>query len=160
MKRNVRSTTILILFCTALAMSTLPTARAQNLDEGGCSNAIAAGKWGFTNSGTVFLAGGPAPVAVVGSFNLDAAGNLAGTQTRSLNGLPVNRETTSGTVLVNSDCTGTATIRVFISGVLNRTVTLDLVFIENLRGVRGVVTSFITASGASIGNVLTFDGKR
>ena len=160
MKRNVRSTTILILFCTALAMSTLPTARAQNLEEGGCSNAIAAGKWGFTNAGTVFLPGGPAPVVVVGSFKLDAGGNLEGTQTRSLNGLPVDRETTSGTVLVNSDCTGTATISVFHSGVLNRTVTLDLVFVENLRGVRGVVTSFITASGANIGNVLTFDGKR
>ena len=96
----------------------------------------------------------------MGSFKLDAAGNLEGTQTRSLNGLPVDRETASGTVLVNSDCTGTATISVFHSGVLNRIVTLDLVFVENLRGVRGVVTSFTTASGANIGTVLTFDGKR
>jgi hypothetical protein len=38
--------------------------------------------------------------------------------------------------------------------------TLDLVFVENLRGVRGVFTSAITASGVSIGNVLTFDGKK
>lgn len=158
MKRTLRSTMLVILFFATLAMSTVPTAQAQ--DEGGCSNATAKGKWGFTTAGTVFLASGPAPVVVVGRFTLDAAGNLEGTQTRSLNGLPVNRETISGTILVNSDCTATATISVFHSGVLNRTATLDLVFVESLRGVRGVVTSAITASGASMGTVLTFDGKK
>jgi hypothetical protein len=158
MKRNFRSTMLVILFFAAFAMSVAPTAQAQ--DEGGCSNATAAGKWGFTTAGTVFLASGPAPAVVVGSFKLDAAGNLEGTQTRSLNGLPVNRETISGTILVNSDCTAAATISVFHSGVLNRTATLDLVFVENLRGVRGVFTSAITAGGVSIGNVLTFDGKK
>lgn len=158
MKRNFRLTVLVILFYVTLAISTVPTAQAQ--DEGGCSNATAAGNWGFTTAGTVFLASGPAPVVVVGSFKLDAAGNLEGTQTRSLNGLPVNRETISGTILVNTDCTATATISVFHSGVLNRTATLDLVFVENLRGVRGVFTSAITASGVNIGNVLTFDGKK
>ena len=158
MKRNFRSTMLVILFYAALAMSTVPTAQAQ--DEGRCSNATAAGKWGFTTAGTVFLASGPAPVVVVGSFKLDAAGNLEGAQTRSLNGLPVNRETISGTILVNSDCTATATISVFHADVLNRTATLDLVFVENLRGVRGVFTSAISASGASIATVLTFDGKK
>jgi hypothetical protein len=158
MKRNFRATMLVVLFYTALAMTTVPTARAQ--DEAGCSNATAAGKWGFTTAGTVFLASGPVPVVVVGSFKLDAAGNLEGTQTRSLNYLPANRETISGTILVNSDCTATATISVFHSGVLNRTATLDLVFVENLRGVRGVFTSAITASGANIGTVLTFDGKK
>ncbi len=158
MKRNFRSTMLVILFFAAFDMSMAPTAQAQ--DEGGCSNAAAAGKWGFTTAGTVFLASGPAPVVVVGSFKLDAAGNLEGTQTRSLNGLPVNRETISGTILVNSDCTATAAISVFHSGVLNRTSTLDLVFVENLRGVRGVFTSATTAGGVSIGTVLTFDGNK
>src|SRR5713226_4103042 len=156
MKRNLRSTMLVIVFFTAFAMSVVPTAQA----EGSCSNATAAGQWGFTTAGTVFLASGPVPVVVVGRFKLDTAGNLEGTQTRSLNGLPVNRETISGTILVNSDCTATAAISVFHSGVLNRTSTLDLVFVENLRGVRGVFTSATTAGGVSIGTVLTFDGNK
>src|SRR6267143_5296544 len=86
--------------------------------------------------------------------------NLEGSQTRSLNGLPMNRETISGTILVNSDCTATATISVFRSGVLNRMAALDLVFVDNLRGVRGVFTSAVSASGASIGTVLTFDCRK
>ena len=155
--RTAKFFAIRFLSTILLALALSGAAKAQ--DEG-CSKATAAGKWGFTTAGTVFLAGGPVPVVVVGSFKLDADGNLEGTQTRSLNGLPVNRETISGTILVNSDCTGTATISVFHSGVLNRTSTLDLVFVENLRGVRGVFTSAVTASGTSIGTVLTLDGKK
>lgn len=158
MKRGFRSAMLATLFYTALAMNTAATAKAQG--EVGCSNATAAGGWGFTTAGKVYLANGPVPVVVVGGFKLDAAGNLGGTQTRSLNGLPVDRETIAGTILVNADCTGTATISVFHSGVLNRTATLDLVFVENLRGVRGVFTSATTASGANIGTVLTFDGSK
>ena len=76
MKRNFRSTVLVILFYVTLAISTVSTAQAQ--DEGGCSNVTAAGKWGFTTAGTVFLASGPAPVVVVGSFKLDGPEILRG----------------------------------------------------------------------------------
>jgi hypothetical protein len=111
MKRIIRSLTYPILLFVALAISIAPGARAQ--DEGACSNAAVAGKWGFTTAGTVFLPSGPAPVVVVGRFTLAAAGNLEGTQTRSLNPLTTDREMIAGTILVNSDCTATATINVF-----------------------------------------------
>ncbi len=152
--------TMRLLSAILLGLALSGAAMAQDQDENRCSNAAAAGNWGFTTAGTVFLPSGPVPVVVVGRFKLDAAGNLEGTQTRSLNGLPVNAETISGTIQVNPDCTATATISVFHSGVLNRTATLDLVFVQNLRGVRGVFTSAITASGVTIGTVLTFDGNK
>ncbi len=125
-----------------------------------CSNVAAAGEWGLTTTGTVFLPTGAVQVAIVGRFTLDADGNLSGTQTRSLNGT-ISRETFTGTINVNPDCTGTATIDVFHSGVLNRTATLDLVFLDNLRGFRAVFTSAIAQpSGTTISTVLLMDGKR
>ncbi len=157
MKRNL-ATMLVMLFIATFAMSTVPTAQAQ--DQGSCSNPPAAGRWGFTTAGTVFPASGPVPVVVVGRFKLEATGNLEGTQTRSLNGQPVDHETFTGTILVHPDCTATATVSVFHSGVLNRTATLDLVFVDNLRAIRGVFTSAIAASGAIIGTVLTFDGNK
>ncbi len=154
MKRNL-PTMLVMLFIATFAMSTVPAAQAQ--DQGGCSNAPTAGRWGFTTAGTVFPASGPVPVVVV---KLEVTGNLEGTQTRSLNGQPVDHETISGTILMHPDCTATATITVFHSGVLNRTATLDLVFVDNQRAIRGVFTSAIAASGAIIGTVLTFDGNK
>ncbi len=55
MKRNLRSTMLVIVFFTAFAMSVVPTAQAQ--DEGSCSNATAAGQWGFTTAGTQIQTG-------------------------------------------------------------------------------------------------------
>jgi hypothetical protein len=78
----------------------------------------------------------------------------------SLNPLTPDQETITGTILVNSDCTATATIKVFHSGNLNRIATLDLVFDDNLREVRGVFTSAFRADGTQVGTVLTFDGKK
>ena len=155
----MRNSTLRLLGASLVALSLSGVAMAQEGDSR-CSNAAVAGSWGFTTSGTVFLPSGPAPALVVGRFNLDQAGNLEGTQTRSVNPLSPDRETITGTILVNSDCTATLTVNVFHSGVLNRTATLDLVFDDNLREVRGVFTSAVRADGTHIGTVLTFDGKR
>src|SRR5712692_9013191 len=77
----------------------------SGLHAAACSNAAAAGKWGFTTNGTI---PGIGPVAAVGRFSQDAAGNLVGVQTRSLNG-SIADETLTGNVTVNPDCTATAT---------------------------------------------------
>lgn len=155
----MRISTLRLLGASLMALSLSGVAMAQKGDSG-CSNATVAGSWGFTTSGTVVLPSGPAPVLVVGRFNLDQVGNLDGTQTRSLNPFAPDRETITGTILVNPDCTATLSVNVFHSGVLNRTSTLDLVFENNLREFRGVFTSAARADGTPVGTVLRFDGKR
>ena len=157
MKRNFASTVLVIVL---FATSVVTAAHAQ--DGNRCSNATASGNWGFSTRGTVFLP--PTSVAVlvviVGRFTLDASGSLVGTQTRSLNGT-INDETFTGTITVNPDCTATFAVSVFHSGVLNRTATLDLVFLNRLREYRGVFTSAISEpSGTSIATVLEMDGKK
>jgi hypothetical protein len=70
-----------ILFGGTL-LSSVPALRAQ--DEGSCSNASVAGKWGFTTNGTVV---GVGPRDSLGIFSLDGAGELLqGRATSSLNG--------------------------------------------------------------------------
>jgi len=77
------------------------------------STAASAGKWAYTYTGTVFTQNGPLPAASVGHFSQDLAGNLTGSQTRSVAGSS-GVEDISGTVGVNKDCTGTATISVLL----------------------------------------------
>src|SRR5713226_1363480 len=122
-----------------------------------CSNAAAAGKWGFTTNGTVI---GVGPVGAVGRFTQDAAGNLVGIQTRSLNG-GVADETLTGNVTVHPDCTATATINVFESGTLVRITTLDVVYVNNVRDADAIFTSLtLQPSGTKLLTVLTVDLKR
>ena len=138
----------LILFLAAV----VPTLHAA-----ACSNAGAAGKWGFTTNGTI---PGVGPVGAVGRFSQDAAGNLVGIQTRSLNG-GIAEETLSGSVTVNPDCTGTATINVFESGTLARITTLDVIYVNNVRDAHAIFTSLaLQPSGMKLPTVLTVDLKR
>jgi len=82
MKRIIAKTTLAILLFVTLHLCLAPSARAQ--DEGVCSNAAVAGKWGFTTNGTVV---GVGPRASLGQLTLDATGNVRnGTPTASLNG--------------------------------------------------------------------------
>src|ERR1700751_4513282 len=96
-----------------------------------CSTAASAGKWAYTYTGTVFTQNGPLPAASVGHFSQDLAGNLTGSQTRSVAG-SFGVEDISGTVSVNKDCTGTATISVFVNGQLQRTAVLAVAFYSNM----------------------------
>ena len=122
-----------------------------------CSNATAAGKWGFTTNGTI---PGIGPVGAVGRFSQDIGGNLIGSQTRSLNG-GVAEETLTGNVTVNPDCTGTATINVYESGTLIRITTLDVVYVNNVRAADAIFTSLaLQPSGVKLPTVLTVDLKR
>jgi hypothetical protein len=104
-----------------------------------CSDDKVAGDWGFSINGTIV---GVGPVGAIGQFHQDADGNLAGTETRSLAG-SVGRETLTGTVSVNSDCTATATINVYESGSLVRITTLDLVYVNDAQAGHAVFTSLV-----------------
>jgi hypothetical protein len=79
-----------------------------------CTNATAAGTFGFTTNGSLILPTGPIPVAAVGSITFDLNGNAIGSQDRSLGGA-FARETINGTIAVNRDCTITIAANVYDS---------------------------------------------
>jgi hypothetical protein len=140
-KKNVRS---------------LPVVHADGLS--GCSTERAAGRWGFTDSGTVV---GIGPRTAVGVFALDGNGNLLnGVATSSLNG-SVAEETFSGTYTVNPNCTGTLSVGIYVSGSLSYTVTLNLAFDDDMKALRGLFTSAVVEpSGTPLSTVIALDARK
>jgi hypothetical protein len=142
MNRSWTRTAIGLFLLTAL-LGIATTAHARS-----CKLSGVAGAYGYTTSGTIPTIGA---VAAVGHINLDASGNLTGVQTASFNGA-IFSETLSGTYTVNADCTGSAVVKVYHSGVLVRTTNLDVIFENDQRELRAI---FLTA-----GTVLTVSGKK
>ncbi len=131
-------------------------------DGGGrCSNARVAGDWGYTKTGTLFLPTGAAvPFATMGKLVFDADGTLSGVNNGSVNGA-VSNDVLNGTFQINADCTGTATIEVYDqAGTLLRTIGMALVVDDNWRELRGLVTSLVLPSGASLKSVITAQARR
>jgi hypothetical protein len=152
MKRNfVRS----LLVLGAVLVVTLAPLQAH----AACSNASTAGSWAYTYTGTIFTLNGPLPAASVGHFKLDAGGNIAGSQNRSVAGQS-GLEDTSGTISVNSDCTASATINVLVNGQLLRTAALALVFDSSGNHVRAIFQSLTLPDGTNVPVVITVDGNR
>jgi hypothetical protein len=147
-----------IFFFATLLLSLAALARGR--DDGICSNAVVAGTWGYTETGTLILSTGAVPFAAVGRYTLDGAGNFSATQTSSLGG-SVGENTLKGTATVNSQCTGTLTVDVFDqSGNLLRTAVLALVYVDNAREVRAIVTSLVLANDTALPPVITFNAKK
>ena len=153
MKRNIARTTLLIAVA-ALCLSLAPAAQAGQK----CSNAKAAGTWGFTLAGTLILPTGPVPGAAVGRLSMDAAGNVSGTEARNVGGDFAN-ETIIGAWTVNSDCTGTLTANVYESGVLVRTSVFAFVLVDSMSKIRAVQELLKAPDGTPIPAVITVDGN-
>ena len=155
MKRNIARRTALMVFAATLVVSMAGTARAEGPE---CSLALTAGKYAFTDSGTVL---GIGPRTAVGIFTLDAAGNLTnGKATSSLNG-SVAVETFSETYTVNPDCTGTIAVAIFDqSGNKIFTVTLNIAWDDNVRELRGIFTSVVLPNGTPLATVINLDGRK
>jgi hypothetical protein len=124
-----------------------------------CSTASTAGKWAYTYTGTIFTPNGALPAASVGHFRQDAQGNLSGGQARSVAGQS-GLEDISGTVSVNDDCTGTATVQVLVNGQLLRTAELALVFDDSGNHMRAIFQSLVLPDGTNVPVVLTIDANR
>jgi len=124
-----------------------------------CSTAAMAGSWGYTYVGTVFTPAGPLPAASVGHFKQDAAGNITGSQVRSVAG-NAGVEDIAGSITVNQDCTATATINVFVSGELQRTAAIALVYDTNGNHARMIFESLKLPDGTNVPVVLTIDANR
>ena len=154
MKRNITWTICFVTLLCGLAR----VAPAQA--PGACSAFSPAGTWGFTHTGTIIFPTGAVPVAIVGTFTVDANGNLSGTQTGSMGG-QISKTTFKGTLTMNPDCTGTMTVDVYDqSGSLLRTVVWEAVYIDQARGAFGVATSLTLPNGASLPTIMPGQAKR
>lgn len=153
MKRAIFKGICGALFLAALVGIT-PTSQA-----GQCTLERSAGGYGFTLTGVVILPTGPVPIAAVGRAALDAAGNVSGTESRSVGGGFAD-ETFTGTYTVNADCTGTTTIKFYESGQLVRTSVLSIIFDNNSREIRMVQKSLQLPNGAFLPVVITVEARR
>ena len=154
MKCKMTPTGVAIVFAVVVIVSVTATAEAG---DAACSAARAAGTYGVSDSGTVV---GIGPRAAVALLTLDAAGNIKGKVTASLNG-SVTNGTLSGTYTVNPDCTGTTTFGEFDpSGNLMITATVALVWDNNMREFRFLFTSTLLPNGTALETVINGDARK
>ncbi len=153
MKLNMTRTLFGVIFFAAL-MVTPAAVHARS-----CSLTDSAGNYGFTLTGVVILGTAPVPIAAVGRATLDAAGNVSGTESRSVGGGFAD-ETFTGTYAVNPDCTGTTTLNFYESGQLVRTSVLSIVFDNNEREIRMAQKSLQLPNGAFLPVVITVKARR
>jgi hypothetical protein len=139
-----------LLLLSLLASATMPLqAQAKH-----CSTAKAAGDWAYTYTGSIFV-----PAGAVGRYHQDAAGNITGSQVRSVGGSSA-AEDISGTVTVNADCTAAATINVLVNGELQRTAVIAAAYDTNLNHARDIFQSLTLANGTNVPVALTADVAR
>ena len=159
MKRNVVRTICFVTLLLSLVAAARPKDK-KDKDDASCSNASVARTWGYSETGTLFLPTGAIPYASVGSYTLDSDGNLSGARNASAGG-NLQHATIVGTATVNSDCTGTLTLSFYgPSGNLLSTAGKALVYVDNARAARAIVTSAALANGTTVPTVLTTDAKR
>ena len=163
MKRKIVLTTLVIVFAMTLAATvasappkTLRTT-AQPEDAAACSLVGAAGTYGFNTSGTVI---GVGPRVSAGIITLDAAGNVTGKATSSLNGV-VAGETFAGTYMLNSECIGTFSIGVSdLAGNPLFNAKLNFVSDDNMRESRFIFTSIALPNGTALATVITGTSRK
>lgn len=90
----------------------------------------------------------------------DVSGNFWGTQDSSAGG-NVARDTVQGTSSVNADCTGRATVNLYDpAGNLPRRPTYATVYVDNVRELRGIMTSLVLPDGTGVRAVMTLEAER
>ena len=136
------------------------TAAALSQDDGKCTMIGRAGDYGFTWTGTMILPSGPVPAAGVGASTFDAAGNMWGTQTTTING-SVSKRMVRGTYTVNPDCTGTLDTSSYDESwnLVNKSTWVG-VSVDKMNETRLIMTSMERADGAKIPVAITLNGKK
>jgi len=120
MKAHFAPITLGIILCPAL----LGFAQAAQAHD--CTVSDAAGRYGFTSSGSI-VTPPVGPFTAVGHVTLTEFGTFTGAQTTSIAGNLV-AETIQGTFTVNPDCTGSATVYVYHGTTLARTSMINVVW--------------------------------
>jgi len=152
MKQDIMCRMLVSLSFAVVFAALVPEAHGQS-----CSLALAAGNYALTNTGTVV---GIGPRSAVGIWRMDAAGNVNGKGTSSLNGT-ISVERFSGTYGLNPDCTGTTKVDIFDqSGNLLLTVTADLAWDNNMREVRFIFTSAVSPVLGTLQTVISGDAMK
>ncbi len=154
--------TIVRTICLATLFLGLP-AIAPAQGHRTCSNASVAGTWGYTETGTVIGPTGPIPVAAVGTYTFDRAGNFSGTQSSSTGGT-ISQDTKQGTYVVNADCTATLTLSVYdqLGTTLLRESTWEIVLVEKGTEIRGIMSSLVVVLPpmGKVPPIVTLSAKR
>ncbi len=152
MKRTIALTTVVVVLT-----ATLMSAAAAAQDRDACSLVRAAGAYGVSDSGTVI---GVGPRAALARLTLDAAGNINGSVTASLNG-GVSNTTLSGSYTVNRDCTGKSSFGEFDqSGNLLLSATVAFVWDDNMKELRFLFTSVVLADGTSLSTAINGSARK
>jgi hypothetical protein len=157
MKRHrIARTGLVGVFTIGLIASIAAPVHASD-DHDHCSLKRAAGKWSFTDNGTVV---GVGPRTAVGILTLDSAGNVSnGVATSSLNGA-IAQETFFGTYTVNSDCTGTISVTIYSGGVELFVINGNTAFDGDVKHIRAIFTSVVEPNGTSLQTVIGLDGNK
>lgn len=101
-----------------------------------CTMSDAAGKYGYTSSGTI-VSPAIGPFTAVGIVTFTESGSFSGAQTTSVAGNLVD-EILQGTYTVNPDCRGTATVYVYHGSTLARTSRINLVWDQRQNEARAI----------------------
>src|SRR6266478_9400584 len=112
--------TLGIILCSTL----FGLAQAGQAHE--CTVSDAAGRYGYTSSGSIVTPPG-GPFTAVGHVTFTESGTFSGAQTTSIAGNLVD-EIIQGTFTVNPDCTGSATVYVLHGTTLVRTSRINVVW--------------------------------
>jgi hypothetical protein len=153
MKSNLARALLVFAGAIVLALAPLQAAASR------CTAAALAGNWAYTYTGALYTPDGPVPAASVGHFSSDSSGNFTGGQTRTVAGSAA-QEDVAGSFAVNKDCTASASVSVYIGGVLQRTAVLALAYDSDLNHARLIFVSLTLPDGTNVPVVLTGDGNR
>jgi hypothetical protein len=155
------------LFFFATLLLSLPSIAGEkrdhrDLDDCTCSPAKVAGAWGYSETGTITLPApyGTLPYASVGRFILDRDGIVSGERTASLGGMKLEA-TITGTATVNPDCTGTVKLSFTdLSGNPAGTAEKNIVYVDNAREARMIITSTSSPLFGNLPAVLVTEAKK
>jgi hypothetical protein len=125
-----------LLVLTTVSKHAVPVAHAQ----GGCGVGTLTGTYAVSAPGFIFpgngIKGAEVPLAAVGTFTFDGAGNWSAAYTLAINGEIIPGVIASGTYTVDSDCTGTMT---FVAG--GHTPNFNMVIIGGGTEIFGIETT-------------------
>jgi hypothetical protein len=107
-------------------------------------------------TGWLILPTGAVPAAAVGQATVDSRGNVTGTEARSV-GRGSADETFTGSLTINSDCTGSMTLNFFEAGQPARTSVLSIVLVDDKKEIRMGQKSLTLPNGTSVPVVITAD---
>ena len=152
MKPKIARAALTVIAAGAVMASVTTTAHAWNE----CTLAGTAGKWAFTDNGTVI---GIGPRTAIGVFTLDNGQILDGKATASLNGA-VTTETLLGSYTVNANCTGAGTATIYESGTPILNLKLKLSFDDDMSEMRGIFSSAATPNGTVLQTVINLQARK